>query len=341
MVRRLDSESASVFREALDLEGPILVTGAGGFIGARTLEMLGRLRTDVIGTVREEASWRLEGLTRKSILKLDLTNSRAVRKFIAEYKPKTIFHFATYGAYSDQNQPRRIMRNNVDTAINIVSALERHSYSAFVNAGTSSEYGLNSSAPSEQSVLQPNSYYAVAKVAADSVFKHFARTNKRPYVNLRLYSVFGPHEQPTRLVPQALLAARAGKYPPLVNPNVSRDFVYVDDVVRAFVKAARYQSTGGEEQTFNIGSGHKMTVADFIREVRILFGLPGEPQFETMQNRNWDLTDWSSDSSLARERLGWKPKVTLRTGLRRYSNWIETCELGPYITERHRWETQD
>src|SRR6185369_12426045 len=105
---------------------------------------------------------------------------------------------------------------------------------AFVQAGTSSEYGFNCSAPSEDAPTLPDSDYAVSKIAATGLVRLYARKHGVPAFVLRLYSVYGPYEDFSRLIPTLLWEARAGRFPPLVSPNISRDFVYVDDVARVF-----------------------------------------------------------------------------------------------------------
>ena len=106
---------------------------------------------------------------------------------------------------------------------------------AYVHAGTSSEYGLNSNRPSEDSVLRPNSHYAVSKAAAASLISYYGVVERMPVVNLRLYSAYGPWEDSSRLIPQVCLRSLEGSLPTLAGPEVTRDFVHVDDVVHAFV----------------------------------------------------------------------------------------------------------
>src|SRR6202022_3882820 len=109
---------------------------------------------------------------------------------------------------------------------------------AFVNAGTSSEYGYKDHAPAEDEKLEPNSDYAVTKAAAPILCPHTAQRTGVAITPLRLYSVYGPYEEPTRLVPTLIVQGLEGKLPPLVNPDVARDYIHVDDACDAFVLAA-------------------------------------------------------------------------------------------------------
>jgi len=105
-------------------------------------------------------------------------------------------------------------------------------------AGSSSEYGVKDHAPAENEQLEPNSDYAVAKAAATLLASHLGRERGLPVATLRLYSVFGPFEEPDRFIPTLVVHALRGQLPPLVDPAIARDFVYLDDVVEAFLLTA-------------------------------------------------------------------------------------------------------
>jgi hypothetical protein len=141
-------------------------------------------------------------------------------------------------------------------------------------------------------------------------------------VNLRLYSVYGPLEDTSRLLPNLLRQALAGKLPPLVDPRTSRDFIHVDDVCAAFIMAAAKMHPGLYGENFNIGTGIKTTIAELADVTRCLFNVAEEPQFGTMVGRAWDLAEWYSDPRKAIEEIGWKPLVKLEDGLRSMALWV-------------------
>ena len=111
--------------------------------------------------------------------------------------------------------------------------------SRLVNAGTSSEYGLTGPRPRPKTeCVEPNSHYAVTKVSATHLCRLAAATHAQHAVTLRLYSIYGPWEEPGRLMPTLVERAIAGGWPPLVDPETARDFVWVEDACEAFVLAA-------------------------------------------------------------------------------------------------------
>ena len=108
----------------------------------------------------------------------------------------------------------------------------------YIHAGSSSEYGFNCTAPKETDPVEPNSHYAVSKVSAAYTLDYYAKVHQLNTLNLRLYSIYGGWEEPDRLIPRLVEECRKGQLPPLVSPDISRDFVYVADCVNAFVQAA-------------------------------------------------------------------------------------------------------
>ena len=141
-----------------------------------------------------------------------------------------------------------------------------------MHAGSSSEYGDNAAGPREHDPTAPNSDYAVSKVAAANLIYYYGKRKHFPCANLRLYSVFGPLEDSSRLIPNLIRRGLEGNYPDFVNPAVSRDFIYVDDVTEAFVDTALNLSPADYGESFNIGTGRKTTIGEVAAMARKLFG---------------------------------------------------------------------
>ena len=197
-------------------------------------------------------------------------------------QPRTVFNCVAYGAYSFEEDADLIYRTNFLALSNLATELAKYSLAALVHTGSSSEYGANCAAPSEDGQRDANSHYAVSKGAA-SDFLHFAGKHRGvPCVNLRLYSVYGPFEDTSRwLIPNLLRQALAGRLPPLVDARTSRDFVHVTDVCRALITAALRMHPDIYGESFNIGSGTRTTIAELADKTRELFSITEEPAFGT------------------------------------------------------------
>src|SRR5207237_854558 len=140
--------------------------------------------------------------------------------------------------YSSQTDLSQMVRTNFTSTINLVESCLKTGFEVFVNTGSSSEYGFKNHAPSEDEAIEPNSDYAVSKAVATLYCRHKARQKNVHIPTLRLYSIYGPYEEPTRLMPALLIRGLSGELPPLVNPDIARDYVYTEDAVDAFLLAA-------------------------------------------------------------------------------------------------------
>jgi dolichol-phosphate mannosyltransferase len=315
------------------LRGPILVLGAGGFVGANLLRMLLKHRDDVYGVVRSAPAWRLEGVESRHIFEINLTDLAATRNMVGNVGPATLFDCIAYGAYSFETDYNLIYRTNFLALVQLVELLAQTGFTALVHAGSSSEYGLNSAGPLEDASLQPNSHYAVSKAAGSDYITFAGKVRRLPVVNLRLYAVYGPYEDVSRLVPNLVARGLQGEYPPFVDPATSRDFVFVDDVCEAFILAAAKLTPDIYGESFNIGSGRKTTMAELAEIARQAFAIKAEPAFGAMAARAWDhLADWYADPGKAERLLGWAAKTSLADGLERTAVWLRSIDAASFAT---------
>ena len=319
-------------KHILSLEGPILVLGASGFIGANLFKMLLSKRDDVYGVCRLEKGWRLDDVDSKNIFHTDVNDSVALKNLINTVTPKTVFDFISYGAYSFEDSHEIVYQTNFLSLTNIVTLLEKKEVSAYIHAGTSSEYGLNSKQPKEDSILEPNSHYSSSKIAASYFLKYVGKTRSFPAINLRLYSVYGPLEDSSRLIPNILNHAKVKKFPPLVDSDISRDFIFIKDACEAFILAASKIHPELYGESFNIGTGNKTTIKELALTIKKVYKIKKNPIFSNMKNRNWDLNEWYSDSKKAEKVLGWKSKTSFVDGLNLTFNWLSTLTNNDFIS---------
>lgn len=322
------SSSLSILSDKiLQLNGPIFVFGASGFIGINLFDQLFKARqaigkTDVYALTHDATkAWRLKLLDvpTENIVHCDILSSTSVADVFARYQPKTIFNLAAYGAYSKQNNVGLTYETNVLGTVNILENCQPGM--PYIHAGSSSEYGFNCTAPKETDRIEPNSHYAVSKVSAAYVLEYYAKLHKLSTLNLRLYSIYGGWEEPDRLVPRLVEEALKGTLPPLVSPDISRDFVYIDDCVEAFVDAALNVRPAIAGRSYNIATGQKTTMRELVDEARQAFTIKQEPVWGSMGNRAWDLAEWYGDPKAAETDLGWKARTNLHTGLRATADW--------------------
>lgn len=301
----------------------VIVTGPAGFVGANLVRRLAQDGNDVHLFIHPKSeTWRLEGLDARTVPYLvDLENRDQVTEAVRRARPNWIFHAAAHGAYPYQTDLRRMIATNIVGTANLLEAAIESGFEAFVHTGSSSEYGVKDHAPAPDELPEPNSYYAVTKASATLYCRYMARQFELPIRVLRLYSVYGPWEEPTRLMPRVIVEGLKGNWPPMANPATARDYVYTDDVVDAFVAAATVE---GQEPgaVYNIGTGFQTSLREVARVARQELGIDNNPEWGSMPDRVWDTAVWVADPSSALKGLGWEARHDLATGFPRFARWL-------------------
>jgi UDP-glucose 4-epimerase len=302
----------------------VILTGGSGFVGANLARRLLRDGHQLHLLLRpEHAAWRVaEILDHAAPHQIDLADHERVANVVNAIRPDWIFHLAAFGAYSTQTDVRRMVDTNILGTVNLVEACLKSGFEAFVNTGSSSEYGLKDHAPSEDEQLEPNSEYAVTKAAATLFCRHRALSRGVHLPTLRLYSVYGPYEEPSRLVPTLITRGLRGELPPLVDPETARDFVYVDDVVEACLLAAT-QPEQEPGAIYNVGTGVQTKLRDAVEVARRALGVEAEPVWQSMPARRWDTNVWVADCWKIRDALEWQPRFDFQQGFRATVEWLK------------------
>jgi UDP-glucose 4-epimerase len=301
----------------------VILTGGTGFVGANLARRLLRDGHEVHLLVRPNYQpWRIDEIRPDVRLhELHLHETEAVARVVSQIRPDWVFHLAVHGAYSWQTDWEQMVQTNIQGTMSLVSACLNTGFEAFVNTGSSSEYGFKDHAPAESEPVEPNSHYAITKAAATMFCRHTAQSRQVHLPTLRLYSVFGPYEDPGRLLPTLIMRGLKGELPPLADPNVARDFVYVDDVVEAYLLAASVR-TPEWGPIYNVGSSVQTTLRDAVEVARQALNIGAEPVWNTTPNRSWDANVWVSDNRKIRAQLSWGPRSTFAEGFRQMADWI-------------------
>jgi nucleoside-diphosphate-sugar epimerase len=301
----------------------VIISGAAGFIGANVAR---RLLDDGLEpfllTLPSSDPWRLAELNGDArMVAVDLADGEGVMRVVADIKPQWVLHLAAHGGYSWQTDADAILRANVVGTANLLAACRQEGVETFVNTGSSSEYGLKDHAPSETESVEPNSIYATAKAAATMLCQQAAVRDGMNISTLRLYSAYGPWEDPNRLIPALAAEGLRGTFPPLVAPETARDFVWIEDVVEAYLLAAR---TRHEEHgaVYNVGTGTQTTVGEAAEVARDVLGIDASPDWGSMPARGWDTDRWVADSTKIRDKLGWRATRGFKEGFAELASWL-------------------
>lgn len=277
-----------------------LVTGAGGFVGAH---LCARLAAD---------GWDVVGVTRHDV---DLADPVATAAMARAVDPEVVFDLAATRAEATPGERATTMAVNAGSGAWVVEGAGPRCR-AVVRLGSSTEYAETDGPMDEQTPLRPRGFFGATKAAGSLLVAATAAAKGVRATILRAFQVYGPGDKPHRLVPTVLGAARSGEVLPMTAPGMRRDWVHVDDVVEACVRAALADQLPAG-QILNIGTGRQVANEELVamvervsgRAVRVAPGAhPGCP---------WDTSSWVSDPSLARDLLGWEAEVSLEDGLAR------------------------
>lgn len=318
-----------------------LLTGATGFIGSNLARRALQDGHEVHLLVdAAHQTWRIEEIRDEVRLhEVDIADTERLKPLLRKIRPDWIFHLAVYGAYPTQVDWQRMIATNLLGTANLLDACLACGFETFINTGTSSEYGFKDHAPSEHESIDPGSHYAVTKAAATMHCRYVARNRNANVATLRLYSAYGPYEEPTRLMPTVVMRGLRGELPPLAAPEIARDYVHVDDVCEAYILAAMRSHEAGA--VYNVGTGIQTDLREVVKTARRVMAIPAEPKWGTMPNRDWDTSVWVADNRKATEELGWRPRYTFAEGLAALVDWfVRNRELRALYRDRQSGSAQ-
>jgi dTDP-glucose 4,6-dehydratase len=309
----------------------VLVTGAGGFIASHLVERLVQLGAKVRAFVRYNSRNDLgllalsppEILSEVDVIAGDLNDPSAV--LAASNDVKYIFHLGALIAipYS-YIHPREVIETNVIGTLNVLLAARYSGAEKIIHTSTSEVYGTAlQPAIDENHPLQGQSPYAASKIGADKIAESFYRSFDLPVVTLRPFNTYGPRQSARAIVPTIISQALTKDIILLGNLNALRDLTYVSDTVEGFIKVAEVGDVAGE--TFNLGAGEEISIGNLAKKVISLVDRTVNIVVDKQRIRpeKSEVQRLLADNSLAREKLGWQPKVGLSQGLEKTIRWVE------------------
>jgi len=314
-----------------------LVTGATGFIGSHLVRRLVADEVEVhclTSVVSSIYPVRLVGLRDTIALhEGNLTDRSAMDALIDEVRPSHVFHLGAYTHVGKSWQRvDECVQANVQGTVNLLQSLERSGYERFVNMGTSEIYGDVPIPFREDVPVRPVSPYAASKYAAECFCRVFHEGRGSPIVMLRSFNAYGPAQTPDRVIPEVIVRALRGEELLMTQGSQTREFNYVEDIVDGIVRAATVPGVEGE--LLNLGCGQDASIRDLTTLILDLLGNPVTAQFGALTERPTEIRVMRSDSSRARELLGWKPQHSLTDGLEKTIAWYreELSDRGsPFI----------
>ena len=312
-----------------------LITGASGFVGSNLIRKLIDDNNELTILIRENSDlWRINDLLPKiQTIKTDFSNYEKLEKLISDVDPNFVYHLGAYGGYPFQTSIQKIAHVNIINTINLFESLSKcNNLKLIINFGSSSEYGPKSNPMNENDETIPTTPYGISKLTQTKFAKFYSENMNLPIVTLRLFSVFGPFEEPGRLIFDIMTSIIKGKTIELSSPFPRRDFVYVSDVIEAIETITTAKNIVGD--IFNIGSGVMHSVEDVVNIALEIAKSDNRISWEVKQKRVFDdMTPWVSDIEKTKKILKWEPKYSFTDGLVLTHKW--------YLNNQQIWDKDD
>jgi UDP-glucose 4-epimerase len=299
-----------------------LVTGGAGFIGSNLVDAL-VTRGDEVTVIDDLSTGRRENLAQAlaegAVLdELDIRDGEATSEAVGLAVPEVIYHLAAQiDVRKSVADPAADARINVEGTANVLRAAQEHGVRRVVNTSTGGAiYGEGRTIPApEDHPVAPEAPYGLSKFCAEQYCELFARLHGLSTVSLRYGNVYGPRQDPLgeagviAIFCGALLEGRTAKI--FGDGRQTRDYVYVDDVIDANLRAAEAEATG----PLNIGLGVPRSVLDIVDVLNRQ--ADGGFSAEHAPERPGEVQHIALDPTRAREELGWKAEIELDEGLER------------------------
>ena len=322
----------------------VLVTGGAGYIGSHTVRALRGVGTDVVVLDSLEFGHR-EAVLDAALEVGDIADTATVRRVVEEHDVDAVVHFAAYKAAGESmDVPERYFENNVARTARLVSTLHEVGVAKFVFSSTCAVYGTPTTLPvDEDHPTNPESPYGESKRMVEQMLEWFDRCHDMRFVSLRYFNAAGAspdgrigedNPRPLNLVPMAMLAA-LGQVPvltvngtdyPTPDGSTIRDYIHVDDLADAHLRALTYLQGGGASTTLNVGTGRGASTIEVVEGTKRVSGI----DFATKHGprRAGDPVKVFADNQRAREVLQWEPRYELDGILATAWQWHSTHPRG-------------
>ncbi len=347
---------------------PILITGGAGFIGSNFVLQWVQAGGSIVNLDLYTYAGNLENLLalkgnpEHELVHGDICDGSLVAELLREYRPSAILHFAAE-SHVDRSiaSPDEFIRTNVQGTFTLLKQA-RHYWSSltgeekeafrFLHVSTDEVYGtLEPDAPpfSETTPYAPNNLYAASKAASDHLVRAYFHTYKLPTLTTNCSNNYGPFQLPEKLIPLMILNALEEKPLPVYGDGGNiRDWLFVEDHCSAI---AQVLAKGRIGETYNIGGNNERSN---LQIVRMICGLVDElAPSKTIGDRSNLIRfvpdrpghdrRYAMDASKIMREIGWRPSLTLETGLRKtvewyleHTEWLEHVRTGAYRDWIHR-----
>ena len=292
----------------MSLKNNILIVGGTGFIGYHLAKKSLKKGWQVT-SISSRPPRKKRYLPKVKYILCDITKKKSLKKNIR----KPFNYVVNLGGYVDHSNSKKTFDSHYIGCKNLAEIFLEKVPIAFVQMGSSSEYGNVKSPQKENAKCNPKSVYGQAKLLSSIYLIDLFKKQKFPSTILRLYNTYGPRQDLNRFIPIVISGCIKNKKFPCSKGNQLRDFLHIDDVVDAILKSLTNKNAKG--QIINIGSGKPRIIKNIIEYIKkILKG--GYPLFGKIKLRKDEILKVYPDINKAKNKINWRPKISFKKGLK-------------------------
>ena len=295
----------------------VLVTGTSGFIGSHVTRLLINAGHQVMALILPGSNlWRLQDiLSQFEVLHGSLQDISALYNQLLKWQPQACISLAWHAEPKKYLNSRRNLES-LQGNLKLLQILSDNGCEQFIGAGTCAEYEMKTEILTETDRIKPDTLYAASKLSFQFLGEQIASQAGMRFAWGRIFYLYGPQEDPQRLVPAAIIKLQKGETFAATPGEQTRDYLHVRDVASAFINILEHRAMG----VYNICSGKPV-------KIRTLLNLIGEKIGRTelithgeLPYRKWEPMFIRGDNARLKE-IGWKPRFDLESGLNETINW--------------------
>ena len=307
----------------------VLVTGPTGFIGSHLVRRLVNENCKVNVISRNEIRLKhhpiINGVLDKlKIFHSDMQDFSSLKESVTTIEPEIIFHMgALVVPYMDFETAKTCVQTNIQGTLNLLNASKDINYSSFIHMGSYEVYGHGKIPFSEEQPPEPISPYSISKVSSELFCRYVQKVYGSPITLLRLSNVYGPNQNPERLIPYVINGCLKKKELVLTKGDQTRDFLYIEDAIEGIIRSSVCKKATSE--TINIASGTEVKIKNVVEKILNITGNPVIPNY-TLENRAYEPERWYCNITKAKKILDWEPLYDLDKGLEKTVRWYKNNE---------------
>lgn len=303
----------------------IFVTGATGFIGKHLVQRLIAEGYAVGALVRSVSSSQKTGkIDGVSYFIGDIRNCEEINTAFSAFEPDAVIHLVTYYAVMHRADEIGVMLDtNVKGTINLLEAVkESGRVKLFINTSSCAVYEQKEHSLKEEDAIKPQNLYAMTKLQAEEACSYYADSFRISCVTLRLFPPYGPGDHERRLIPYVIGSILKKTPPNLTTGKQEWDFVYVDDIVNAYLTVLKSYPFKDNHSIFNIGTSEAVSIRSVVEKIRADLKSDMDLPWGSVEHRINEVWYNSADITKAQTVLHWSPQTGIDVGLKKTIAWF-------------------